>query len=145
MQVNLKFVDDKKLKQIPKYSTVGSAGMDVCSSEEIIIHPKSIALVKTNLSLEIPSGHEIQIRSRSGLAAKSGIFVLNAPGTIDSDYRGEIGVILYNISDKEFIIKPGDRIAQAVLSKYERAEIIIVESISKTERADGGFGSTGIE
>jgi dUTP pyrophosphatase len=119
--------------------------MDVCSSEEIIIHPKSIALVKTNLSLEIPSGHEIQIRSRSGLAAKSGIFVLNAPGTIDSDYRGEIGVILYNISDKEFIIKPGDRIAQAVLSKYERAEIIIVESISKTERADGGFGSTGIE
>jgi dUTP pyrophosphatase len=145
MQVNLKFVDDKKLKQIPKYSTVGSAGMDICSAEEVVVNPKSIALIKTNIALEIPSNHEIQIRSRSGLAAKSGIFVLNAPGTIDSDYRGELGVILYNISDKEFIIKPGDRIAQAVLSKYERAEITVVESISNTERAAGGFGSTGIK
>ena len=102
-------------------------------------------IVKTGLFIELPIGYEAQVRPRSGLAAKSGVTVLNAPGTIDADYRGEIGVILVNLSDKTFTVEHGDRIAQLVVAKYERAEWSLTESLSETDRGSGGFGSTGIQ
>ena len=131
---------------IPSYQSSGSAGMDVRAhlSESLVIKPGRSVLVPTGLYLEIPSGYEVQVRSRSGLALKNGIMVLNSPGTIDSDYRGEIKVLLINHSDRDFIINSGDRIAQLVVSRVERALFIPADSLSDTERGEGGFGSTGV-
>ena len=131
--------------ELPKHATSGSAGIDLRSNEEYItfIDPFGRALVHTGIHIELPQGYEAQIRPRSGLALKKGITVLNSPGTIDSDYRGEIGVILYNSSKEHAVVNPGERIAQMVIAKYERAELIDVNSINETDRGDGGFGHTG--
>ncbi len=130
---------------LPKYSTEGSAGMDIHASvsEDTEIKPGSTALVPTGLAIALPQGYECQVRSRSGLAAKHGIFALNAPGTIDSDYRGEIKVILSNFGKESYFIKPGERIAQLVIAKYEQINWLEVDSLDETVRGSGGFGSTG--
>ena len=145
MELNIKFLDNNKLKKIPVYATDGSAGMDIFSSSDYVLKPSSINLIKTNIAMSIPEGYELQIRSRSGLALKNGVFVLNAPGTIDSDYRGEIGIIICNIGSDIYYINSGDRIAQAVLTKYDKADIKVVEDIGDTIRSSGGFGSTGLK
>jgi len=130
--------------KIPSYATAGSAGVDLCSAVAVTIEPGKIALVKTNLSLEMPPNIEGQIRSRSGLAIKNGIFVLNAPGTIDSDYRGDVGVILANFGEKTFEVNIGDRIAQMVFAKVIKPEFVEARELSTTERGTGGFGHTGV-
>ena len=132
---------------LPKYETEFSAGMDLRANieEKIVLQPGHRVLIPTGIKAEVPVGYEIQIRPRSGLALKSGITVLNAPGTIDSDYRGDIGVILYNASDKGFVIETGDRIGQAVLNKFEKIEWSEEGELSKTERGEGGFGHTGVK
>ena len=132
---------------IPEYETPASAGMDLRAniSESITLQPLERAVVKTGLFLEIPVGYEAQVRPRSGLAAKKGITVLNAPGTVDAYYRGEIGVILVNLSKDEFTIVNGERIAQLVISSHERAEWVETEILTETTRGEGGFGSTGIK
>jgi dUTP pyrophosphatase len=131
---------------LPSYMTEGSAGMDIYAAidSDVIIKPLGTVLVPTSLSIELPMGYECQVRSRSGLALKNGIFALTSPGTIDSDYRGEIGVILSNFSNVEFVIKRGDRIAQLVVAKYERVNWELVASLAETDRASGGFGSSGV-
>ncbi|MEM7484046.1 MAG: dUTP diphosphatase [Bacteroidota bacterium] len=131
--------------QLPHYETVASAGMDLRASlnEPITIKSLERAIIPTGIFIELPIGFEAQVRPRSGLAAKKGITVLNAPGTIDADYRGEVGVILVNLSQEDFTIEDGERIAQMVIAKHERAEWIEVKSLSDTERGSGGFGSTG--
>tara|TARA_B100001287_G_scaffold155857_1_gene131116 strand:- start:4377 stop:4775 length:399 start_codon:yes stop_codon:yes gene_type:complete len=130
---------------VPSYKTAGSAGMDIRANltEPIILGPNQRKAVSTGLFLELPDNYEIQVRPRSGLALKNGISVLNSPGTIDSDYRGEISVILINCSNEDFVIKDGDRIAQIVLSKFETIEWSEVNTIKPTDRGSGGFGSTG--
>lgn len=130
---------------LPEYQTAASAGMDLRASieESIILESLERKIVPTGLFLELPEGFEAQIRPRSGLAAKQGITVLNSPGTIDADYRGEIGVILVNLSSLPVTIQPGDRIAQMVIARHERAQWVSVESLGDTERGAGGFGSTG--
>ncbi len=130
---------------IPAYKTAGSAGLDICAAmeEKIIVKPGSVELIPTNISVEIPEGFEIQVRPRSGLAAKHSIGLLNSPGTIDSDYRGEIKIILMNFGKEDFEIKPGDRIAQLVLSKIYKADFTESKNLNYTERGDGGFGHTG--
>jgi len=130
---------------VPSYSTEHSAGMDVRAAieNEMILKPGEIVLVPTNLSVEIPAGYEIQVRPRSGLAIKHGIGVLNSPGTIDSDYRGEVKIILFNFGKEVFVIKRGERIAQLVLSKVYQAELTEVEKLNETVRGSGGFGHTG--
>lgn len=129
----------------PKYATEDSAGMDLssASAETVILKPNEQKLIPTNLIIEIPKGFEGQVRPRSGLALKYGITVLNSPGTIDADYRGEVKVLLINHSKNDFEIKYGDRIAQLIIAKYEKAELIITENLSETERGTGGYGSTG--
>ena len=131
--------------ELPHYETVSAAGLDVRANttESIVLEPLQRALVPTGLYVEIPDGYEIQVRPRSGLAAKYGVTVLNAPGTIDADYRGEIKVILVNLSDTPFEIKPGERIAQIVVARHERVEWEASETLSDTARGAGGFGSTG--
>jgi len=132
----------------PTYETERSAGMDlraVVTGEPIVLAPLQRTIVKTGLFIELPVGHEAQVRPRSGLAAKFGITVLNAPGTIDADYRGEIGVILVNLSQEPFAIEHGDRVAQLVIAKHERADWTITDELSETDRGAGGFGSTGIQ
>ncbi|WP_027126206.1 dUTP diphosphatase [Gelidibacter mesophilus] len=131
---------------LPNYETIASAGMDLRAnlSESRLLKPLERSIVGTGLFLELPIGVEAQVRPRSGLAAKKGITVLNAPGTIDADYRGEIGVILVNLSNEDFEIVNGERIAQLVIAKHERAEWVSVETLSETVRGDGGFGSTGV-
>jgi len=133
--------------ELPSYETIASAGMDLRASiqESVILKPLERAIIKTGLFIELPIGVEAQVRPRSGLAAKKGITVLNAPGTIDADYRGEIGVILVNLSNEAFTIENGERIAQLVIAKHERAEWSQVEILSETQRGAGGFGSTGIK
>ncbi len=128
---------------LPSYETGGSSGMDVRSVEDCVIESNSWKLISTGLFPETPSGYEIQVRSRSGLAAKYGVFVLNSPGTVDSDYRGEIKIILANMGSEIFKISKGDRIAQLVVSPVTKATVISVDTISNTERGEGGFGSTG--
>lgn len=130
---------------IPSYATSGSSGMDIRAAveDELVLEPKEIALVPTNLSVEIPSGFEIQVRPRSGLAANYGIGILNAPGTIDSDYRGEIKIILINLGSEKFTIKRGDRIAQLVLTTVQTAKWIISDDLNYSSRGKGGFGHTG--
>ena len=133
--------------KLPHYSTIASAGMDLRANIEnsVVLKPLERTLVKTGIYIELPVGYEAQVRPRSGLALKKGITVLNSPGTIDADYRGEIGVILINLSSKKFNINNGERIAQMVISKYEQAEWIEVNTLDKTERGGDGFGSTGIK
>ena len=130
---------------LPEYQTPLSAGLDIRAnlSESITLSPLERAMVPTGLFVELPEGYEMQIRPRSGLAAKHGITVLNSPGTIDADYRGEIKVILVNLSNTPFTIEPGERIAQMIVARYEQVEWQTVESLSETERGAGGFGSTG--
>ena len=136
---------NKSDNQLPAYETASSAGMDLraFTDADIVLKPFDRKLIPTGLYIELPDGYEAQIRPRSGLAIKSGITVLNSPGTIDADYRGEIKVILINLSDNDFTIKSGDRICQMVIAKHEKAEFIEVEEISETERGAGGFGHTG--
>ncbi|WP_420320987.1 dUTP diphosphatase [Flagellimonas sp.] len=131
--------------QLPHYETIASAGMDLRANIEAPITLKSLerAIVPTGLFMELPLGYEAQVRPRSGLAAKKGITVLNAPGTIDADYRGEVGVILVNLSTEDFTIENGERIAQMIIAKHERAEWMEAEVLSETDRGAGGFGSTG--
>jgi dUTP pyrophosphatase len=130
---------------LPNYETNASAGMDLRANliEPVTLQPLERAIVKTGLFIELPLGYEAQVRPRSGLAAKKGITVLNSPGTIDADYRGEIGVILVNLSNESFVVENGERIAQLVIAKHERAEWHQVETLSETSRGAGGFGSTG--
>lgn len=139
-------VVNKSNYRLPEYSTPMSAGVDLKAniSEPITLGPLQRILIPTDLYMAIPEGYELQIRSRSGLALKSGIFCLNSPGTIDSDYRGNVGVILANFSDTPFIINPGDRVAQAVLNKFEKIEWDEVTTLNETERGTGGFGHSGI-
>lgn len=131
---------------LPSYQTTGAAGADLCAclTESLVLAPGQWALVPTGLSFAIPSGYEIQVRPRSGLAAKHGLTVLNSPGTIDSDYRGEVKVILINLGSQDFTISHGDRIAQMVVAPVVQAQFQVVESLSATERGQGGFGSTGV-
>lgn len=130
---------------MPHYETLASAGMDLRADlkSPITLKPLERAIVPTGLFMELPVGYEAQVRPRSGLAAKKGITVLNAPGTIDADYRGNVGVILVNLSNEDFIVENGERIAQMVIAKHERAEWEEVEALSETDRGEGGFGSTG--
>ncbi len=131
--------------ELPHYATEGSSGMDIRAAVEdsITIHAGKVVLVPTNISVEIPLGYEIQVRPRSGLAAKHGIGLLNSPGTIDSDYRGELKIILFNFSDKDFIINRGDRIAQLVIAEVIVANLVESDQLNKSKRGEGGFGHTG--
>ncbi len=137
---------NKSKHDLPHYETAASAGMDLRANIDKAITLKSLerTIIKTGLFIALPIGFEAQVRPRSGLAAKKGITVLNAPGTIDADYRGEIGVILVNLSQEDFTINDGDRIAQLVIAKHERATWNHVESLDETQRGSGGFGSTGV-
>ena len=138
---------NKSAHKLPHYETNASAGIDLRAnlSEAITLAPLERAIIKTGLFMELPLGYEAQVRPRSGLAAKKGITVLNAPGTIDADYRGEVGVILVNLSNEAFVIENGERIAQMVIAKHERAAWEVVEELSDTARGEGGFGSTGVK
>ncbi len=129
---------------VPAYQTAGSSGADIHAAVETVIPAHGWAAVPTGLFCEIPPGWELQVRSRSGLALREGIFVLNSPGTIDSDYRGEVKVILANLADKDFVVKKGDRIAQLVLAKVEKACFVAADTLSDTERGAGGFGHSGV-
>lgn len=138
---------NKSSHALPHYETIASAGMDLRAnlSESRILKPLERTIVGTGLFIELPIGAEAQVRPRSGLAAKKGITVLNAPGTVDADYRGEIGVILVNLSNEDFTINNGERIAQLVIAKHERAEWVDALELSETDRGEGGFGSTGVK
>lgn len=142
MQIN---IINKSNHELPNYETLASAGMDLRAyiTAPITLKPLERQIIKTGLFIELPIGFEAQVRPRSGLAAKKGVTVLNAPGTIDADYRGEIGVILVNLSKENFIIENGERIAQLVIAKHERATWQEVTKLSTTKRGEGGFGSTG--
>ena len=144
-KINIKVVASGGAK-LPLYKTSGAAGADICAllKEPLVIESGKSAMVPTGLFFEIPQGYEVQIRPRSGLAAKNGVTVLNTPGTIDSDYRGEINVILINLGDKPFTVNNGDRIAQMILAPVIQADFSIVTSLEETERGAGGFGSTGV-
>lgn len=144
--MNIKIIN-KSNHALPHYETIASAGMDLRANitENIILKPMERKIVPTGLFLELPIGIEAQVRPRSGLAAKKGVTVLNAPGTVDADYRGEVGVILVNLSTESFTIENGERIAQLVIAKHERAVWHEVETLSETDRGQGGFGSTGVK
>ena len=144
--VNIKIVN-KSNNPLPQYASVGSAGLDLRAylSEPIILKPLERIAVPTGLFIELPTGYEAQIRPRSGLAIKSGITILNSPGTIDSDYRGEIKAILVNLSNEEFVINSGDRICQMVIAQHEQAQFQWVSTLSETDRGEGGFGHSGIK
>ena len=144
--MQVKIINQSKHK-LPNYETPSSAGMDIRANidEPIVLHPLERALVKTGLYMELPVGTECQVRPRSGLALKKGITVLNSPGTIDADYRGEVGVILINLSNEPFVIEDGERIAQLVFANVEQAEFQLTAQLSETERGSGGFGSTGVK
>ena len=137
---------NKSKHATPNYETGGAAGMDLHANiaESITLKPLERTIVKTGLFIALPVGFEAQVRPRSGLAAKKGITVLNSPGTVDADYRGEIGVILVNLSNKDFVVNDGERIAQLVIAKHERVSWEEVSVLSETERGAGGFGSTGV-
>ena len=140
-------VVNKSKHTLPHYSTIASAGMDLRANidESISLKPLERTIVKTGIFMELPVGFEAQVRPRSGLAFKKGITVLNSPGTVDADYRGEVGVILVNLSAEEFLIEDGERIAQMVIAKHEQADWVEVETLDETERGAGGFGSTGVK
>ena len=141
MKLKIKKLNNEAI--IPAYQTKEAAGFDLHSIEDVVINPGERKLIGTGLAFEIEYGYEVQIRPRSGLAYKHGIIVLNTPGTIDSDYRGEIKVLLINLGNEEFEIKKGERIAQAVVAPVIQAEIVEVDALSDTQRGSGGFGSTG--
>lgn len=145
MELKIKVLPGNEDIPLPEYATDGSAGLDLRAavSEPIILNPKDRALVSTGIIIGLPKGFEAQVRPRSGLAVKHGIMLVNSPGTIDSDYRGEIKVIMFNSGDEPFEIKRGDRIAQLIISKYERVALKKVDEIEDTSRGDGGFGHTG--
>lgn len=140
-------VVNKGQQPLPAYATEQSAGMDLRAniSEPVTLHPMERRLIPTGLHIALPPGYEAQVRPRSGLALKAGITVLNAPGTIDADYRGDIGVVLINLSDHDFVVNDGERIAQLVIARYEQAELIEVEVLDETERGEGGYGHTGVK
>ena len=144
--MKVKVINNSK-HSLPNYETIASAGLDIRANleEVVVLKPLERVLVKTGLFFEIPEGYEAQVRPRSGLALKKGVTVLNAPGTIDADYRGEVGVILINLSNNDFTIEDGERVAQVVFAKVEQAEWLKVEVLTETERGEGGFGSTGIK
>ena len=144
MLMKVKIVSQSK-HELPAYETIASAGMDLRANleEEIVMKPMDRVLVPTGLFMELPVGYEAQVRPRSGLAIKKGIGVLNSPGTIDADYRGEIKVILINLSTEDFAVQDGERVAQMIIAKHEQAEWIEVEVLEETERGAGGFGHTG--
>ncbi len=144
MKIN---IINKSQHALPSYETIASAGMDLRANltQPIVIEPMDRALIPTGLFMELPIGYEAQVRPRSGLALKKGITCLNSPGTIDADYRGEVGVILANLSKETFVVENGERIAQMVIAKHERAEWVATEELSTTERGAGGFGSTGVK
>ncbi|MFD2529818.1 MULTISPECIES: dUTP diphosphatase [Polaribacter] len=143
--MNVQIINKSK-HATPNYETNGAAGMDLKANieEAITLKPLERAIIKTGLFIALPIGFEAQVRPRSGLAAKKGITVLNSPGTVDADYRGEIGVILVNLSNEDFIVNDGERIAQLVIAKHERVVWQEVDILSETERGSGGFGSTGV-
>jgi len=140
-------VINRSYNALPSYATVSSAGMDVRADnpEPIVLKPLGRAIVPTGLFLEIPVGYEVQVRPRSGLAAKKGITVLNAPGTVDADYRGEVCVILVNLSDADFVVERGERIAQLVLARHDVIDWELADSLEESARGTGGFGSTGVK
>ena len=143
MQIKIKRIENGKL---PEYKTEGAAGADCYAriSEKVIVKPKTVETIPLGFSVEVPEGYEMQIRGRSGNARKNWVQVFNSPGTIDSDYRGEVGAILYNASDKDFEVNPGDRIAQAIIAPVIKAEWYLTDKLSETDRGEGGFGSTGV-
>ena len=138
---------NKGQQPLPAYATTQSAGMDLRANidEPIVLHPMERKLIPTGLYIALPPGYEAQVRPRSGLALKAGITVLNAPGTVDADYRGEIGVLLINLGNCDFIVNDGERIAQMVIARHEQAEFIEVEQLDETERGEGGYGHTGVK
>jgi dUTP pyrophosphatase len=137
---------NKSSNPLPNYQTAGSAGMDICAflDRDIVVAPRATILIPTGLYIALPQGYEVQLRPRSGLALKHGITLPNSPATIDSDYRGELKIILINLSDVPFEIKNGDRIAQMVIAKYEQISWSVVDSLDETARGEGGFGHTGV-
>jgi dUTP pyrophosphatase len=144
MKIN---IINKSQHALPNYETTASSGMDLRANltESVTLAPLGRTVIKTGLFIELPIGYEAQVRPRSGLAFKNGITVLNSPGTVDADYRGEIGVILVNLSNETFVIQNGERIAQLIIAKHERADWIEVQELSETSRGEGGFGSTGVK
>ena len=132
---------------LPAYATAQSAGMDLRANieEPIVLHPKERKLIPTGLFIALPPGYEAQVRPRSGLALKKGITVLNSPGTIDADYRGEVGVLLINLSAEDFTINDGERIAQMIIARHEQGQFVEVENLDETERGTGGYGHTGVK
>ena len=134
-------------QQLPAYATLQSAGMDLRANLDapITLHPMERRLIPTGLHIALPEGYEAQVRPRSGLALKHGLTVLNTPGTIDADYRGEIGVVLINLSQEDFVINDGERIAQMVIARYEQGDLVVVEELDQTERGEGGYGHTGVK
>jgi len=140
-------VVNKGHQPLPQYATAQSAGMDLRANldESVTLRPLERRLISTGLYISLPKGYEAQIRPRSGLALKRGITVLNSPGTIDADYRGEIGVLLINLSQEDFVINDGERIAQMVIARHEQAQFIEVEVLDETERGEGGYGHTGVK
>jgi dUTP pyrophosphatase len=138
---------NKSQHELPNYETLASAGMDIRANltAPVSLGPLERTIIKTGLFIELPIGYEAQVRPRSGLAAKKGVTVLNSPGTIDADYRGEIGIILVNLSNEVFVIEDGERIAQLIIAKHERAQWEVVTELSETVRGAGGFGSTGVK
>lgn len=138
---------NKSEHELPSYQTTASAGMDLRANNEdpIVLKPLERAIIPTGIYIELPVGYEAQIRPRSGLAAKKGISLVNSPGTIDADYRGEIGVILVNLSNEPFTVEKGERIAQMVIAKHEQAQWVQVDELGESERGAGGFGSTGVK
>lgn len=144
--ITVKIINKGK-QPLPTYATPQSAGMDLRANTEepFTLKPLQRRLIPTGLFIALPEGYEAQVRPRSGLALKHGITVLNSPGTIDADYRGEIGVVLVNLSDTDFVVNPGERIAQMVISQHEQAELLVVDELDETERGAGGYGHTGVK
>ena len=144
--VQIKVVN-KGNQPLPKYQTAQSAGMDLRANIDapVLLKPLDRKLIPTGLHIALPEGYEAQIRPRSGIAIKNGITIINTPGTIDPDYRGDVGVILVNLSHEDFVVQPGERIAQMVINKFEQAEFEVVEELDETERGEGGYGHTGIK
>ena len=134
-------------QQLPAYATPQSAGMDLRANLDapVTLHPMERRLIPTGLHIALPEGYEAQVRPRSGLALKHGLTVLNTPGTIDADYRGEIGVVLINLSQDDFVINDGERIAQMVIARHEQGDLVVVEELDQTERGEGGYGHTGVK
>lgn len=147
MEVCIKVLDHGKGLDLPHHATEGSAGLDLKSATDVnvVLHPGERKLIPTGISIAIPDGYEGQIRPRSGLAFKHGITVLNTPGTIDSDYRGEVKVLLINLGNEDFLVERGMRIAQLVVEKYEKVQWSVMESLDDTSRSGGGYGSTGVK